>query len=143
MSDPQSGSLDICAELRKCPEMVAPAWLAPLARDAVVIPLAMQMLDSYLCTCLQGGTLGLLDTVRNMTGAQPNGQASALSICLICVSSSFVYAQKVSSMIAVSTSSGHNCQYVQLISWTYCFASQQGQLVCNAMQVILPSALLT
>ena len=65
----QSGSLDICEVMRQCPEMVAPSWLAPLAPQALVLPMAMHLLDTYLCVCPQGGSLGLSDTVYAMTGA--------------------------------------------------------------------------
>ena len=48
--------------------MVSPAWLAPIAPEAHVQPLSMKMLESYLCPCPDGRSLGLGDAVNDMTG---------------------------------------------------------------------------
>lgn len=71
----QSGSVWACSELTKEPKMTSPAWLTPIAKEAQVQPLVLQMLDSYL---LPGpsGPLGLQHLVNSMTGTaeQQSGQ---------------------------------------------------------------------
>ena len=51
--------------------MTSPPWLAAIAKDAHVQPLAMKMLESYICPCPDGGTLGLAEVVNTMTGVSP------------------------------------------------------------------------
>lgn len=58
--------------------MTSPSWLAAIAKDAHVQPLAMKMLESYICPCPQGGTLGLAEVVNTMTGNHPKPSVTAL-----------------------------------------------------------------
>lgn len=64
----QSGSVWACNEMSRQPHMMSPSWLAPIAKDAHVQPLAMKMLDAYLCPCPDGGSLGLAGAVNSLTG---------------------------------------------------------------------------
>ena len=58
--------------------MTSPSWLAAIAKDAHVQPLAMKMLESYICPCPQGGTLGLAEVVNTLTGKHPRRNVTPL-----------------------------------------------------------------